>query len=214
MRGRSNPLKHTLAGVAALAIAFGGASAFAEGTLNVYNWAEYIGETTIADFEKEFDIKVTYDNYDSQETVDTKLLAGGSGYDVVSHAAGAIGRLIPANILLELDKSKLPNLTHMRPDIMGQLSVNWDPGNKCVVPFMWGTHGVTYNAELVKSVAPDAPIGSMDMVFKPEHMEKLAQCGVSFLDSPTDVIPMALAYLGLDPASTNKDDYKQAEEML
>ena len=214
MRGRSKSLKHILVGAIALAFALGAASASAGGVVNVYNWAEYIGETTIADFEKEFDIKVTYDHYDSAETADTKLLAGSSGYDVVLHAGSFVGRLIPAKILRPLDVSKLPNLKHMRPDIMGQLSTNWDPGNKYVIPFMWGTHGVTYNAELVKSVAPNAPIGSLDMIFKPEHMKKLAKCGVSFLDSPTDVIPMALAYLGLDPSSTKKGDYKKAEKML
>ena len=214
MRGQSKSLKHTLVGAIALAFALGAASASAGGVLNVYNWAEYIGETTIADFEKEFDIKVTYENYQTLETADAKLLAGNSGYDVVSHAGAAMGYLIPAKILMALDKSKLSNLKHIRPDIMGQLSTNWDPGNKYLIPFMWGTHGVTYNAELVKSVAPDAPIGSLDMIFKPEHMAKLAKCGVSFLDSPGDVIPMALAYLGLNPSSTKKADYKQAEEML
>jgi len=157
----------------------------AAGELNVTNWAEYIGEETIANFEKEFDIKVTYDNYDSVEAIDSKLLAGNTGYDVVSHSGSAIARLIPAGILQPLDKSKLPNMKHMRDDILGQLDSNWDPGNEHVVPYMWGTHGVTYNEELVKSVHPDAPIGSMDLIFEPEHMEKIAECGVSFLDSPT-----------------------------
>ncbi len=189
-------------------------NAQAAGVLNVYNWAEYIGEETIANFEKEFDIKVTYDNYDSVETVDAKLFAGSSGYDVVSHSGSSIARMIPANILMELDKSKLPNFKHIRKDVMGQLGTEWDPGNKHIVPYMWGTHGVTYNEELVKSVFPDAPIGSMDLIFQPENMEKLARCGVSFLDSPTDIMPMALAYLGLDPNSADKADYKKAEEML
>jgi putrescine transport system substrate-binding protein len=197
----------------ALGLSLNAGSVFAEGTLNVYNWAEYIGETTISDFEKEFDVKVTYDNYDSVETADAKLLAGNTGYDVVSHAGGAIARLIPAGVLMKLDKSKLPNFEHIRPEIMAQLN-NWDPGNNYIVPYMWGTHGVTYNEELVKSVLPDAPLDSLDLIFKPENMEKLAECGVSFLDSPTDIIPMALAYLGLDPNSTNPDDYKQVEEML
>lgn len=214
MKVLSGSLAMGLAGAAAVVLAFGALPVSADGELKVYNWAEYIGETTISDFEKEFGIKVTYDNYDSVETADAKLLAGGSGYDVVSHSGSAIGRLIPAGILLELDKSKLPNFKHMRPEIMEQLSSNWDPGNKHIVPYMWGTHGVTYNPDLVKSVAPDVPIGSLDMIFKPEHMEKLAQCGVSFLDSPTDVIPMALAYLGLDPSSTNPDDYQKVEDML
>jgi putrescine transport system substrate-binding protein len=115
---------------------------------------------------------------------------------------------------MELDKSKIPNLKHMSPEIMGQLAKNWDPGNKHIVPFMWGTHGVTYNEELVKETYPGAPIGSLDMIFLPEHMKQLAKCGVSFLDSPTDIIPMALAYLGLDPSSTNKNDYKEVEILL
>ncbi len=202
------------AGVLTLALTLNAAPSFGAGTLNVYNWAEYIGETTIADFAKEYNIEVTYDHYASVEDADTKLVAGNSGYDVVSHSGSAIGRLIPAGILQPLDKSKLPNLKHMSPEVMTQLSSNWDPDNQYVVPFMWGTHGVTYNEEEVRKVLPDAPIGSMDLIFKPENMEKLAQCGVSFLDSPTDIMPMALAYLGLNPASTNKEDYAKAGEML
>ena len=189
-------------------------AALAEGTLNVYNWGEYIGEETIANFEKEFDIKVTYDNYDSVETADAKLLAGNSGYDVVSHSGSSIARLIPANILQPIDKSKLDNLKNMRADVLGQLSASWDPGNKFIVPYMWGTHGVTYNEELVKATYPDAPIGSMDLIFDPKHMEKLAECGVSFLDSPNDVIPMALAHLGLDPSSTDAADYEKVGDLL
>ena len=123
----------------ALIMAFAPLPASAEGTLNVYNWAEYIGEETIANFEKEFDIKVTYDNYDSVETADAKLLAGSSGYDVVSHSSSSIGRLIPAGILLELDKSRLDNWKHMREDVMSQVASNWDPDNKYIVPYMWGT---------------------------------------------------------------------------
>ncbi len=198
--------------VAALALVV--SSANAAGVLNVYNWAEYIAEDTVSNFEKEFDIKVTYDNYDSVETADAKLLAGNSGYDVVSHAGSSIGRLIPADILMKLDKSKLPNMKHMRKDILGQLSGNWDPGNLHMVPYMWGTHGVTFNAALVKETHPGAPIGSTDMIFNPEHMEKLANCGVSFLDSPGDIIPMALAHMGLDPNTTNKADYKAVGKML
>lgn len=198
----------------AVAAAYLPTTANAAGTLNVYNWGEYIGEETIANFEKEFDIKVTYDNYDSVETVDAKLLAGNSGYDVVSHSGTMIGRLIPADILQPLDKSKLDNFKHMRSDVMSQLSGNWDPENKYIVPYMWGTHGVTYNEELVKATYPDAPIGSMDLIFDPKHMEQIADCGVSFLDSPTDVIPMALAHLGLNPSSTDKADYDKVAELL
>lgn len=209
----SELFKRSAVGAAALGLALGAGSAMAEGVLNVTNWAEYIGEETIANFEKEFDIEVTYDNYDSAEAIDSKLLAGSSGYDVVSHSATMIARLIPAGILQPIDKSKLPNMSNIRPDVIAQLEGR-DPGNNYIVPYMWGTHGVTYNEEFVKETYPDAPIGSLDLIFKPEHMEKLAKCGVSFLDSPTDVIPMALAYLGKDPASTKAEDYKEVEEML
>ena len=210
-----NPTRQLgLATVTLTGLLFATSTVNAAGVLNVYNWGEYIGEETIANFEKEFDIEVTYDNYDSVETVDAKLLAGNSGYDVVSHSGTMIGRLIPAGILQPLDKDKLPNFKHMREDVLQQLSSNWDKDNLHVVPYMWGTHGVTYNEALVKETHPDAPIGSLDMIFKAEHMEKLAECGVSFLDSPTDVIPMALAYLGLDPSSTDKADYEKAGELL
>ena len=200
--------------IAAAALIAGSTAASAAGTLNVTNWAEYIAEDTIANFAKEYDIKVIYDTYDSVEAIDAKLLAGSSGYDVVSHAGSSVGRLIPADILQKLDKSRLPNFKHMSPEIMGQLNTNWDPGNQYIVPFMWGSSGVTYNAELVKKTHPGAPIGSLDMIFLPEHMEKLAKCGVSFLDSPGDIIPMALAYLGMDPASTKKTDYTEVGILL
>lgn len=193
---------------------FASSSAFAAGTLNVYNWGEYIGEETIANFEKEYDIDVTYDNYDSVETADAKLLAGNSGYDVVAHSGAMLARLIPANILQPINSDALPNMKNMRSDVLGQLAADWDPDNKHIVPYMWGTHGVTYNEELVKQTHPDAPIGSMDMIFSPEHMSKLAECGVAFLDSPTDVVPMALAHLGLDPSSTDKGDYEKVGELL
>lgn len=193
---------------------FGVGVASAKGVLNVTNWDEYIAEDTIANFEAEYDIKVTYDAYESQEAIDSKLLAGNSGYDVVSHAGSAIARLIPVGILQPLDKSRLDNLQHMRSDVMTQLDSSWDPGNQYVVPYMWGTHGVTYNEALIKATYPDAPIGSLDLIFDPKHISKIDSCGVAFLDSPTDMIPMALAYMGFSPNSTNKSDYKAVEKML
>lgn len=182
--------------------------------LKVTNWGEYIGEDTIANFEKEFGITVIYDPYDSAESIDAKLLAGNSGYDVVSHAGSDTARLIKAGIIAPLDKSKLDNVKNMDPAIMEQLASDWDPGNEHFVPYMWGTHGVTYNKDLVLETYPDAPIGSMDMVFDPVHMKELSKCGVSFLDSPGDIIPMALAHMGLDPNSTNKEDYEKVGAML
>lgn len=204
----------TMTSITAAVMIAGSTAASAAGVLNVTNWGEYIGEETIANFEKEYDIKVTYDAYDSQESIDAKLLTGNSGYDVVSHSGSSIARLIPAGILRPFDKSRLDNFKHMRPEIMAQLGNSWDPGNKYIVPYMWGTHGVTYNEALVKETYPNAPIGSLDLIFDPKHMKEIAKCGVSFLDAPTDVIPMALAYLGLDPSSTKKSDYKEAELLL
>ncbi|MGE4611951.1 MAG: extracellular solute-binding protein [Paracoccaceae bacterium] len=182
--------------------------------LKVTNWAEYIAEDTIANFEAEYGIKVIYDTYDSAEAIDAKLLAGSSGYDVVLHSSGDAARLIKAGIVAPLDMSKLDNVSHLDPAIMSQLASDWDPGNKYILPFMWGTHGVTYNKALVLETYPGAPIGSMDLIFDPEHIAKVDKCGVSFLDSPGDIIPMALAYLDLDPNSTNPDDYEAVGEML
>jgi putrescine transport system substrate-binding protein len=207
-------LKSTIVGVATATMLAAATVASAAGTLNVSNWAEYMAEDTISNFAKEYDIDVTFTPYDSVEAIDSKLLAGSSGYDVVSHAASQIARLTKGGILKKIDKTKLSNFKHMSPDIMVQIGAKWDPGHNYMVPFMWGTHGVTYNRELVLATYPDAPIGSIDMIFDPKHMKELSKCGVSFLDSPTDVIPMALAYLGLKPDSTNKADYKKVEELL
>jgi putrescine transport system substrate-binding protein len=209
-------LKVACAGAVALAMAASiGSAAAQERVLKVTNWAEYIGEETIANFEAEYGIKVIYDNYDSVEAIDAKLLAGDSGYDVVSHSASQIARLIQAGgILQAIDKSKLDNTKNMDPAVMGQLSAKWDPDNQHIVPYMWGTHGVTYNKELVLETYPDAPIGSLEMIFNPKHIKEIAKCGVSFLDSPTDMIPMALAYLGLQPDSTDKADYEKVAALL
>jgi len=203
-----------ICGILAAALFLFSHNVYSEGTLNVYNWAEYIGEETIANFEKEYGIEVTYDNYDSVETVDAKLLAGNSGYDVVSHSSTQISKLIPTGVIAKLDTSRLPNFKHMSKEVMGQIATNWDPNNEYIVPYMWGTHGVTYNEELIRSHFPDAPIGSMDLIFDAANMEKLAKCGVAILDSPTDVIPMALAHLGLDPSSNDRKDYEAVGEML
>lgn len=206
--------RSALIGLAAAAMMVATTASLAAGKLNVSNWAEYMAEDTIENFAKEYDVEVTFTPYDSVEAIDSKLLAGNSGYDVVSHAASQVARLLKGNILQKLDKSKLPNLKHMSPDVMAQVGAKWDPGHNFFVPYMWGTHGVTYNKELVLQTYPNAPIGSIDLIFDPRHMKELAKCGVSFLDSPTDVVPMALAYLGLEPDSTNPDDYKKVEELL
>jgi len=207
-------IKSTLIGLTAASLLTAASITSAAGKLNVSNWAEYMAEDTISNFAKEYDIDVTFTPYDSAEAIDSKLLAGSSGYDVVSHASSFVARLMKGGILRKIDKTKLPNFKHMSPDVMAQLGSKWDPGHNYMVPFMWGTHGVTYNRELVLQTYPDAPLGSMDLIFDPRHMKELAKCGVSFLDSPTDVIPMALAHMGLQPDSTNRADYQAVEDML
>ncbi len=203
-----------LAYATSLGLLMAGQAVAEERVLKVTNWGEYIGEKSIANFEKEYGIKVIYDAYDSAESIDAKLLAGSSGYDVVNHSGASTARLIKAGIVAPLDMSKLDNIKNMDPEIMSQLSSDWDPENQYFIPYMWGTHGVVYNKELVLATNPDAQIGSMDMIFDPAQMKELAKCGVSLLDSPSDIIPMALAHLGLDPNSTNKEDYAKVGEML
>jgi putrescine transport system substrate-binding protein len=173
-----------------------------------------MAEDTIDNFAKEYDIEVTFTPYDSVEAIDSKLLAGNSGYDVVSHAASQVARLIKGGILHKIDKTKLDNFKHMSPDVMAQVGSKWDPGHNYFVPFMWGTHGVTYNRELVLETYPDAPIGDIEMILDPKHMKELAKCGVSFLDSPTDMVPLVLAHLGYPPDSTNPQHYKEVEALL
>ncbi len=179
--------------------------------VNVYNWVDYIGETTIADFEAETGIKVVYDTYDASETVDAKLLAGKSGYDVVLHAGSFIPKLIQAGIFQKVDRSKLSGYDHLDPAILKVLG-NFDPDNAYAVPYMWGTVGVTYNSDMIAERMADAPLNSLDMILKPELAAKWADCGISVLESPADVIPMVLSYLGLDPNSTKKEDYQAVVE--
>ncbi|RED44646.1 polyamine ABC transporter substrate-binding protein [Aestuariispira insulae] len=213
MKALKHVLKKVLAGSAVIAAMWASAGSAEENVLYVYNWADYIGETTIADFEKETGIKVVYDTYDASETVDAKLLAGRSGYDVVLHAGSFLPPLIQAGIFEQIDKSKLKNYSHLDSGILKILE-NWDEGNQYGVPYMWGTTGLTYNVDMVKERLPNAPLDSAEILFNPDMVSKLADCGVTILDSPVDVIPMALSYLGLDPSSTNKDDYKKVEDLM
>lgn len=210
------PGKALFAGVGlAVGVLMTGQAIAQERVVKVTNWAEYIDEANIKKFEAEYGIKVIYDTYESAEAVLSKQLAGDTGYDVILNAADDMARLIKAGgILQPLDKSKLPNLKHLDPALMSQIATNWDPNNDYFIPFMWGTHGVTYNKELVLETYPGAPIGSLDLIFDPEHIAKVAKCGVSLLDSPGDVIPMALASMGLNPNSTNKADYEKVGAML
>ena len=184
-----------------------------ESVLNVYNWADYIGRTTIADFEREFGIKVNYDVYDASPTVDAKLMAGRSGYDVVVHSAGYSSRLQAAGIYQALDRSQLTNWRHLDLDLLDQFAL-FDPGNRYGVPYMWGTTGFAYNEAMILERMPDAPVGSARMMFDPAVASRFADCGISILEAPTEVIPLALMYLGRDPNSLAPEDLKAAEQVL
>ena len=189
------------------------AAAMAEGVVNVYNWSDYIGETTVADFEKETGIKVNYDVFDSNETLEAKLLSGNSGYDVVVPTANFLERQIQAGAFAPLDKAQLDNIGNMDADI-AKIVARHDPDNAHAITYMWGTNGFGYNEEKIKERMPDAPVGSWDMIFNPEVAAKFADCGISLLDSASEVVPSALNYLGLDPNSEDKGDLDKAKALL
>ncbi len=184
-----------------------------EKVLFVYNWSDYIGETTIAEFEAKTGIKVTYDVFDSNEVLETKLLAGKTGYDVVVPSANFLERQIQAGVFLPLDKSKLPNLVNMDPDIMQRVAAH-DAGNDHSINYLWGTTGVGYNPDLVKKALGTDTLDSWSAVFDPAIAKKLAKCGISMLDAPSEVMDSALIYLGRDPNSEKAEDLAAAEELL
>ncbi|MGE8503171.1 spermidine/putrescine-binding protein [Ectopseudomonas oleovorans] len=197
-----------------LTAAVAGAVQADDKVLHVYNWSDYIAEDTLANFEKETGIKVVYDVFDSNEVLEAKLLAGSSGYDVVVPSNPFLAKQIKAGVFQKLDKSKLPNWSNLDKDLLHALEPS-DPGNQYSIPYMWGTIGIGYNVEKVKAVLGDnAPVDSWDLVFKPENIEKLKSCGVSFLDSPTEILPAALHYLGYAPDSSKADELKKAEELF
>jgi putrescine transport system substrate-binding protein len=182
--------------------------------VNVYNWAEYTAPDTISGFEKATGIKVRYDVYDSNDTLQAKLLTGKSGYDVVVPSTHYAARQIEGGLFQKLDKSKIPNLKNLDPDIMAIVAAV-DPGNEYLVPWGYGTNGLGYNTTKVREImGADAPLNSWDMLFKPENIEKLKGCGVSMLDEAAQVFPAVLHYLGKDPNSSQPDDYKAALDVL
>ena len=197
-----------------LTAAVAGAAQADSKVLHVYNWSDYIAEDTLANFEKETGIKVVYDVYDSNEVLEAKLLAGSSGYDIVVPSNPFLAKQIKAGVFQKLDKSKLPNWSNLDKDLLKALEPS-DPGNQYSIPYMWGTIGIGYNVEKVKAVlGEDAPVDSWDLVFKPENIEKLKSCGVSFLDSPTEILPIALHYLGHSPVSQDAKELKAAEALF
>jgi putrescine transport system substrate-binding protein len=181
--------------------------------LNVYNWADYIGKTTIADFERATGIRVNYDTYDADNTLEAKMLAGGTGYDVVTTSTDFFSRQIKAGVYRKLDRSALPNWKYLDPAVL-QLFEAADPGNEHAAPYLRANDGFAYNVDLVRARMPDAPVDSLDMLFKPEVIRRFADCGVQFLDQPSDVLMMALSYLGLDPNTKRPEDFKAAEQLV
>lgn len=174
--------------------------------VNVYSWAEYIGETTLVDFEKETGIHAVYDTYASYEDCEAKLLAGSTNYDVVDVSGKSVPMLSKAGVLTKLDRSRFPGWDTLDPDLLNIL-MTWDPGLDHGTPYMWGSVGFTYNLDEVKKVLPGAELDDLGTILKPENAAKLATCGLSLVDSPNDVIPMVLKYLGIDPDSAKPEDY-------
>ena len=184
-----------------------------ERKVNVYNWSDYIDEEIIDEFEAETGIDVTYDVFDSNELLETKLLAGSTGYDVVVPTGSFLGRQIQAGVFQPLDKSKLTNLENLDPAIAERLEA-YDPGNDHAINYMWGTTGIGYSKGAVKERLGTDEVTSWDVIFDPEQLAKFEDCGVHFLDAPTELVPAALNYLGKDPDSKAAEDVEAAGELL
>ncbi|MFO1467479.1 MAG: polyamine ABC transporter substrate-binding protein [Steroidobacteraceae bacterium] len=181
--------------------------------LYIYNWADFIGTGTIARFERETGIKVVYDIYDSEDTMEARLLAGGSGYDIVSASTNYFSREIKAGVYQPLDRGRLPGWRNLDPRVLKILE-DYDPGNRHALPYLHSMNGFAYNVDMIKARMPDAPTDSLDLIFKPEVVARFADCGVSFLDSAEDTLQLALVYLHLDPNTTRREDYVAAQNLL
>ncbi|QUS39394.1 polyamine ABC transporter substrate-binding protein [Tardiphaga alba] len=206
--------KARLAFAAAAALILASPAQAQQRVINFYNWSNYMAPGVLEDFTKETGIKVVYDTFDANETLETRLLAGKSGYDVVVPTAYFLQRQIKAKVFQPLDKSKLPNLANAWPEVTKRLAT-YDADNAHAANFMWGTTGIGYNVKQVaKILGPDAKIDSWDIVFKPENLAKFKDCGVHMLDSADDILPAALNYLGLDPNSTKAPDLEKAADVL
>ncbi|MCR8825361.1 polyamine ABC transporter substrate-binding protein [Pseudosulfitobacter koreensis] len=203
--------KTMLSTVAALAVT--ATSAMSE-EVRVYNWSDYIDESLLQQFEEETGIDLIYDVFDSNEVLETKMLAGSSGYDVVVPSGTFLQRQISAGAFQKLDKSQLPNLDNMW-DVISDRVGKYDPGNEYAINYMWGTTGIGVNIDKVKEVlGEDAPVDSLALVFDPANMEKLQSCGVHFLDAPVELIPAALNYIGEDPDAQDAETIEKAEPVL
>jgi len=184
-----------------------------EKVLNLYSWADYVAPETLQRFEKETGIHVRYDTFDTPEVLETKLLTGGSGYDVVVPSSSVLARGLAAGALKEIPHDGLKGYANLDPDMLEKLAAV-DPGNRYGVPYTWGTLGLGMNVEAVKQRLPNVPLNSLDLLFKPEYASKLKDCGIAILDSPQEVIGLALHYLGKDPYSTDKADLTAADALL
>ncbi len=202
------------AAFAAITAVAGNAAAQSGRFVNVYNWSDYIAPGVLEDFTKETGIRVRYDTFDSNDTLETKLLAGKSGYDVVVPTAYFLERQIRAGVFQKLDKAKLPNLVNVWPVIAKRLAAH-DPGNQYAVNYMWGTVGIGFNVKKVREIlGPDAAIDSWGLVFDPARLAKFKDCGVHMLDSSDDILPTALHYLGRDPNSVDPADLEAAAALV
>lgn len=190
-----------------------GAAGAEEKVLHVYNWSDYIAEDTIKNFEEKTGIKVTYDVFDSNDMLETRLLAGNSGFDVVVPSASFLERQIKAGVFQKLDKSQLPNLANMDPDIQQRVALH-DPGNQHSVTYLWGTTGIGYNVDKVKKILGDTPLDSWNQIFDPKEIAKFKDCGVSVLDAPDEILKVVLQWMGRDPNSQKDEDLNAAAEKL
>jgi putrescine transport system substrate-binding protein len=197
----------------AAATAASGAPMDSDKVVNVYNWSDYIDPAVIADFQKEYGVKVNYDVFDSNEVLETKLLTGHTNYDVVAPSGAFLARQIQAGVFQKLNKALLPNWKYLDPEVMKKVE-QYDPGNAYAVDYMWITSGPGYNVAKIKERMPDAPVDSWHMFYDPAVVAKFADCGVSLLDAPSEVIPTVLLYLGKDPNSTSTEDLQAAEKTL
>jgi putrescine transport system substrate-binding protein len=184
-----------------------------ERTVSVYNWADYIGHHTVEDFEKATGIKVDYDTFDADSTLEAKMFAGGSGYDVVSTSTNYFSRQIKAGAYQKLDRQRLPNWRHLNPKALAIFNTA-DPGNQYAVPYLHAINGFAYNVGMINARMAHAPVDSLDLIFKPENLKRFADCGVIFLDSAEDVFQLALNYLHLDPNTDRAEDYKAAAHLI
>ncbi len=207
-------LRNTLLG-AVVSMLVSGASLAEERTVRIYNWIEYLPPEILKSFEEETGIRPIYDVFDSVETLESKLLTGNSGYDVVYPSSSNVSHLIAAGAVQPLDRSQLPNWQHLDPEFMKSLEAVGDPGNRYAAPYLWGTTLIGYNVDKVRQVlGADVQMNTWDILFKEENMAKLASCGVGLLDAANEIVPIALHYEGLDPNSQKREDYAKAQAAM